>query len=1101
MTWPLTHPADSIRIATSCGLLALSDEEYALLERVLAGEATVDEGQRFYQSITGRGLPFPLEWEAAILRATLAALPGRPDLSERLAIVEASLGATISGGTEDPLLNWEQTLARFSTLSLLDGDPEVRTAAREQAFADACTLLSSPAFGRMSLPVRKAALLTIHNTLLSAPGPDLIPVAELGLRQLKRMLKEATLSSSDAMAAYDAVYSLYFSGASDVADLRRFDSVVPNFEAYLDERTSPKDPRPRPDPAGKLNIAYLLHTAHFDRGNAVSRLIVSLAEMHAQQENRNIFLYLVQHVSPDFVSDHQFPGVTVRSFPQDNRYDRIDEIADALAADRIDVVVTEQNRAIAAALFARRVAPLQLWADTGFPYWNLQSLDWTLAPAWPGAPDPVRRISALTWRQKSETLKDQAPPDEVAAARRQFPDNAFVLGVFVRLVKLTPAFFALLERALAQDASYHLFIAGTGDAAAVHAFIANSPHHERIHFHHGNVDLNIYGQVVDVMCDTFPFIGGNACREVGSHGTPVISMLGTPWDEFLRSDRDPELLVTSENQYIDRLEKLRTDVEFRNQKNQAALARAAEQADPSRMLEDVEAAINLACKSFDKGKHDLPSDNTDTHDASGCEFPSDARSVSLSIPALAQHLHGQGYEVSSALAALGLPVAANFPCLNERPLFFVHIPKTAGASVNHFLEAQFDDDKIFPGWNPPDLSFPSTGRLKYKLYRGHFTAGQRCYGPSDAELFSILRRPLTQIYSFYAWLRRLDKSYWLTAERAATQYSVKLKTTSLKYERFIAANLMKAAKPYCFESFLESLLSYDSVSWRRFFLQDNQSVHLSDCGDPLSTVSSKHRRMVYNNVASGRHAIAKSAFSNAKSCVVLGVFEQLEASIMLLCSKRHWPAPDSFARIHVNSQHIAFKSISQKSRRRVKYMAANDIKLHEHALARHHKEWEYLKSTAGNQTVPEFLNEAHARHFFQNAEAVCAIDICASKAWPGSGWGLRERNQHGQFWRWIGQSGKVSFLMHLLPGTDYLFGLYIHTASDSTVLESVNGVCDSTPLFFAGQGQKEGYTTLHWLIDRNLLAKTQGKIVISLEFNKLQQTHALAVSRIVCHPW
>jgi hypothetical protein len=594
MIWPFTPSSTDIRIATSCGLLVLTDDEYSLLERVLAGSGTMCEGQRFYQLISSRGLPFPLEWEKPILRASLAALPGRTDLSERLAIVEARLNIAIGVGTDDPRPTWERTLAHFSMLSLINVDAKSQSVAREQAFADACILLSSPVFGQLSPPDRKSTLLTIHNTLLSAPGPDLIPVAELGLRQLKRMLKETTLSPQDAMAAFDAVHSLFFSGASDVADLCRFDAVVPDLEDYLTERTSLKETRALPDPAGKLNIAYLLHTAHFHKGNAVSRLIVSLAEMHAQQVNRNIFLYLVQHVSPEFLSDHQFPGVTVRSFPQDNRYDRIEEIANTLAADQIDVVVTEQNRAIAAALFARRVAPLQLWADTGFPYWSLESLDWTLAPAWSGKPDPTRRISALTWRQKPETLKGKASPDEVSAARRQFPENAFVLGIFVRLVKLTPAFFALMNRTLDQNTSYHLFIAGTGDAAAVHAFITESPHYERIHFHHGNVDLNIYGQVVDVMCDTFPFVGGNACREVGAHGTPVISMLGTPWDAFLYRERNPELLANNEVDYLERLERLRTDMSFRTRHREASISAAHEQTKPSQMIHDVEAAIGLA---------------------------------------------------------------------------------------------------------------------------------------------------------------------------------------------------------------------------------------------------------------------------------------------------------------------------------------------------------------------------------------------------------------------------------------------------------------------------------------------------------------------------
>src|SRR5690606_37941963 len=130
---------------------------------------------------------------------------------------------------------------------------------------------------------------------------------------------------------------------------------------------------------------------------------------------------------------------------------------------------------------------------------------------------------------------------------------------FVRLIKLNETFLQLLGKLLAAEPAFRLVIAGTGDAKTVREFIARPEHAGRITFFHENVDLNIYGQVVDVMCDTFPFIGGNACREVAAHGTPVISMLGTAWDALLRDDRSPDLLATDMQGYIDRVKRLYRD--------------------------------------------------------------------------------------------------------------------------------------------------------------------------------------------------------------------------------------------------------------------------------------------------------------------------------------------------------------------------------------------------------------------------------------------------------------------------------------------------------------------------------------------------------------
>lgn len=73
------------------------------------------------------------------------------------------------------------------------------------------------------------------------------------------------------------------------------------------------------------------------------------------------------------------------------------------------------------------------------------------------------------------------------------------------------------------------------------------------------------------------------------------------------------------------------------------------------------------------------------------------------IARLCQLAHNHGDVVANRLTALNLPVAQAFPNLNPRPLFFVHIPKTAGASVHQFLDSQFDEEHIFPGWNRDDL--------------------------------------------------------------------------------------------------------------------------------------------------------------------------------------------------------------------------------------------------------------------------------------------------------------------------------------------------------------------------------------------------------------
>ena len=355
-------------VETSLGMIVLTLAEHDTLVRLLAGQAILGEGQAFYQSLIDRNGAFPMEWEVHILRAGVAAFPDRPDLISRLAVVEDALIPKTESTDVAEALAFERARARFMQSNFA----KLGNTARQAILDDACLLLSSRVFGQQPLAQRVEIVVALHNTLMSMPSRDLPIVAELGLRRFRAMLQEPTLTERDACAVYDCLHSLYFAGVSDVRELLRFDGIVPTFERWLEQRHGRHvPPNVEPTAGRKLTVAYLVHTAHFDRGNAVSPLICSLAEMHATRSDRRILVYAVQHIGAGFVERMENRGLVVRAFDQRDRYDRIDEIAASLKSDRVDILITEQNRAIAASLFVRRMAPRQLWIDTGFPFWNL----------------------------------------------------------------------------------------------------------------------------------------------------------------------------------------------------------------------------------------------------------------------------------------------------------------------------------------------------------------------------------------------------------------------------------------------------------------------------------------------------------------------------------------------------------------------------------------------------------------------------------------------------------------------------------------------------------------------------------------------------------
>jgi hypothetical protein len=589
---PVTPSPPHAMVQTSKGPVALDRAGHDTLLRLMAAQLGYPQAQAFYTALADRGVAFPPEWELLVVREAVKAYPDRDDLLLRMIDLEQALGVSVKATRTALHMAFHRAWARFSQTELVQGTEDERRMRRGVAFDDACSLLSSPVFADQPLARRVGIIVAIHNTLMSVPSPDMPVVAELGMKRFREMLVDPALSEPQACMVFDCLHSLYFAGISDTQELRRFDTLVPSFEAWLEARHGRHERPAASSPGDQLTIAYLLHTGHSYRGNAVTPLVISLAEMHAARPNRRVLVYLVQYVVPDFVTSLEERGIEVRAFDQGQRYDRLDEIAAALHADGVDVVITEQNRAIAVTLFVRRVAARQMWFDTGFPFWRLRALDWTISPVMPATGPAPQRTSPILLRQTADTLRS-APvdPEAVSAVRAQFPRDAFVLGVFVRLVKLDESYLSFLRRLLDANPRFRIVIAGPGDAGMVLDWVNQPDMAGRAKLVEGNVDLNVYGPAIDVMCDTFPFIGGLACREVAAHGTPVVAKLGTNWDAVLKADRNPELLAETESEYIDLVVRLATDPTFLARQRAVALDKAAEYSEPNQAVDDVEAAI------------------------------------------------------------------------------------------------------------------------------------------------------------------------------------------------------------------------------------------------------------------------------------------------------------------------------------------------------------------------------------------------------------------------------------------------------------------------------------------------------------------------------
>jgi hypothetical protein len=94
-------------------------------------------------------------------------------------------------------------------------------------------------------------------------------------------------------------------------------------------------------------------------------------------------------------------------------------------------------------------------------------------------------------------------------------------------------------------------------------------------------------------------------------------------------------------------------------------------------------------------------------------------------------------------------------------LIFLHIPKTAGTTLNRILEWQYNPLDIFTV-DPYRIratvqrfkTFPARRRRRYRLVRGHLHYGIHEFLPQGATYITMLREPVARLLSSYLFILR-----------------------------------------------------------------------------------------------------------------------------------------------------------------------------------------------------------------------------------------------------------------------------------------------------------------------------------------------------------
>jgi hypothetical protein len=103
--------------------------------------------------------------------------------------------------------------------------------------------------------------------------------------------------------------------------------------------------------------------------------------------------------------------------------------------------------------------------------------------------------------------------------------------------------------------------------------------------------------------------------------------------------------------------------------------------------------------------------------------------------------------------------------MSDQTLLFLHIPKTAGTTLNSIIERQYAPPQIYALGEEVQKSLDSYRRMptaekqQHRLVTGHMGFGLHEDVPGPSRYFTVLRQPLERCVSFYYFVQRLSNHY------------------------------------------------------------------------------------------------------------------------------------------------------------------------------------------------------------------------------------------------------------------------------------------------------------------------------------------------------